>query len=167
MASSRGPRRGRAATMVRSTPAGRQPASARRVDDRREHVGAVDAGGRGRTGREDPTQVAQPGRPEQTIGHGMEGHVAIASGRPGAGHRRTRGRRGAGLAGTEAVAVVTDPGPPTDSGAIGRERGGDPGEVRGHGHLEIDGIAGNDMDRNATGLEQGGLVGPRASVRGR
>ena len=43
IASSRGPSRGGRATIVRSTLAGRQPASARRAHDRREQLGARDA----------------------------------------------------------------------------------------------------------------------------
>ena len=52
----------------------------------------------------------------------------------------------------------------TPGRADGRERDGGAGEIGGHGHLEVDRIAGNDMDRDSTGLEQGGLVGPRPSA---
>ena len=62
-------------------------------------------------GREEPAQVAQAGRPEQRVGDRVEGDVAV----------RVAGSRGApaisippsasGIAGSERMAVVTDPGP--------------------------------------------------------
>ena len=63
------------------------------------------------------------------------------------------------LARPERMRVVPDPGPSARDGS--GEQVGDASEVGGHGHLEIGGIAGNDMDGDSTGLQEGGLVGPR------
>ena len=64
---------------------------------------------------------------------------------------------------SERVAVVPDPGSP--GRARPAEQRSRPLEIGRDRHLEVGGIAGDDMDVDATRLEQGGLVGPRP-VRG-
>ena len=71
------------------------------------------------------------------------------------------------LAGSERVAVAAD------ARIVGRQRAGPRAAARlasrssGTRHLEVGGIAGDDMDGDSTGLQEGGLVGPGPSVGGR
>ena len=106
------PSRGRAATIVRSTPTGRQPASASRATTVREQLAAVDAGGRRGVGREQPAEVPEAGGAQQGVGDGVQDDVAV---------RVTVQARRAGdldaaqaqrLARPERMRVVADPGPP-------------------------------------------------------
>ena len=87
------------------------------------------------------------------------------SGRGGAGRPRSRSRRGQPVARPERMRVVAD-------AAAGRcrpfaEQERRASQVGGHRHLEVVRIAGDDMDRDGTGLEQGGLVRPRLRPVGR
>ena len=164
-ASPRGAGRGAAgaATIVRSTPAGRQPRVRRGATTTSARSSrAVDAGA---ASRRRPGTAAQGRRAR----------------RRRAAHRRAhagRRRRPSGRAAAERPAISM---PPSRSGSPGpngcascpipvRRRGDRAGEqvggareIGGHGHLEIGGIAGNDMDGDSTGLQEGGLIGPRPS----
>ena len=159
------PSRGRAATIVRSTPAGRQPAVGQPVDDRREHVRAVDAGGRRRSGRED----ADPGRPARppradasaTAWSATSPSRVADQARDAVEREPAEPQR---LAGTERMAVVADPGPPAAAAPSGASAAATRARSAGTVTLRLVGIAGNDMDRDSTGLQQGGLVGPRAGA---
>ena len=115
-------------------------------------------------GREEPAEVAQPGRAEQGIGQGVECDVTVGmAGQtrrardldPAQAQRRARPER---------VAVMADPGP----GRTPRHQDArHPIEIAGERHLEVAWIAGDDMDLDATGFEEGGLVGERVGAVGR
>ena len=66
-------------------------------------------------------------------------------------------------AGTERVAVVAE----ADAHGRRGERLFDPAQVVGQRHLEVRGFTGDRMDRDGTGLEQGGLVGELRGAIGR
>ena len=141
----------------RRAPAGRREPR----DDRREQLAAGDAARRRGVGREQPAEVAQPGRAQQRVGDRVERDVAVGVA------VQPRARRRSSM-------------PPSASGAPGpngwlscpipvrratrptrRERGLDAAQVGGQGHLEVARVAGDGMNRDATGLQQGGLIGPR------
>ena len=50
--------------------------------------------------------------------------------------------------------------PDRTAGPSGASRVADAGEIGGHGHLEVGRVAGDDVDGDSTGLQQGGLIGP-------
>ena len=62
-------------------------------------------------GREQASQVAEPGRPEQRVGDGVERDVAVGMAVQTRGSRRSRSRRAAAAPRSERVAVVADPRP--------------------------------------------------------
>ena len=79
IASSRAPRRGRAATIVRSTLAGapaRAPPSRSTTSASSSRAGDAARASRA-SGREEPTEVAEAGGAEQRIGDRMQGDVAV------------------------------------------------------------------------------------------
>ena len=124
---------------------------------------ARDAFGRPVVCREDAPEVAQGTRAQQGIGDGVKGDVAVGmsgqAGRPGDLDATQDQRR----AGPERVTVVTYPRP--GRAACCECRGGTT-EIAGKRHLEIAWIAGDDMDRDATGFQQRGLVGERRRAIG-
>ena len=56
---------------------GTSPAAADPLDHGRQERRAGDAPRRGGVGREEPAEVAEPGRAEQRVGHGVQGDVAV------------------------------------------------------------------------------------------
>ena len=108
IASEAAPSRGRAAMIVRSMLAGRQPAGFDPAADRRRPAARSPRPRRPVVGREEASEIAQRGRPEQGVGHGVEDDVAVG----------VAGQRGApGIAtpprcercpGPERMAVVAD-----------------------------------------------------------
>ena len=167
MSSSRSPSRGRAATIVTSTPAGRQPASARRATTVASSAPLVDAGGRrGPAGNRRP-RSPRPAAPEERVGDRMERDVAVGVAVQPRGARRSRSRRA-----RSGLARARTGGGPGRSRSVGRaggvaEQPRRACEVRGDGHLEVARIARDDMDGDSTGLQQRGLVGPVSSRRPR
>ena len=77
ISSRRAARRGRDATIVRSTEAGAHPAAATRSTTSASMTALAIPRGVSRAGREDAAQVAQAGRAEQRVGHGVERRVAV------------------------------------------------------------------------------------------
>jgi len=80
-----------------------------------------------------------------------------------------RGRAGAR---PERVLVVADPDPdgwprrPPNPPSVPASQGGrHPFEIVGQRHLEVGRVAGDGMDRDSTGLKQGGLVRSTCSAR--
>ena len=158
--------RGRAATMVRSTlptaPAGRGRRGAR---PRRASRPLAIPSGVARVRREQPTEVAEPGRAEQRVADRVQRDVAVrvaVETRRAVDRRCRRGRAGS-RARTDGCPARC---PTRDARATGEGRL-DPTEVGRQRHLEVARISGDDMDRDSTGLEQGGLVGPRLGAVGR
>ena len=145
---------------ARRSPARAFDASADLLDQDRAGDAARGAG----VGREQPSEVTQPGRPEQRVGDGVEHDVAVRVTGQGRGAGDLHAAQPQGLARPERMAVVADPRPDGASGAEGR---GHPPEIARERHLEVAGIAGHDMDRDATGFEEGGLVGERLGSVGR
>ena len=103
--------RGRAATIVRSIETGRQPAALDASADLGERSALAIPRGVRAVGREEPTEIAQTGRPEERVGDCVERDIAV---------RMTVEPRGAGdrdttehqrRAGSERMAVVPDAGP--------------------------------------------------------
>ena len=154
------PSRGRAAMIVRST-RGRTPARGRHqaFHDLGEELATGDARGRRRPGREDAARGRPaPAAPSSASHDGVEGDVAIGvAGEPGRALDRDAAQHER-RPGPERMRVVPDPG--TDRRTVGGQQGGHTGEIVGHGHLEIARVAGDGMDGDCTGLEQGGLIGP-------
>ena len=117
---------------------------------------------RPRIGREEAPEVAERGRPEQRVGHGVEQDVAVRMTGQGRARRRSRPRRGAtasrartdGCRGRSRSASSARP----SSAAAARRRSA--GRVT----LRLSGIARHDMDGDAGGLEQGRLVGERVGA---
>ena len=114
-------------------------------------------------GREQPSEIAQPGGAEERIGHRVEDDIPVrVAGEP----RRTVDRDPAedeGHPRAEGMEVVADADARWSRDRRARpatERRLDPGQVAGQRHLEVGGIAGDCMDGNCTGLQQGGLIGP-------
>ena len=143
----------------------RDPACARRSTTVANSSRAGDAARRRGPGREQPTEVAEPGGPEQGVGDRVEGDVAV---RVAVQPRRPRDldRRRAPAASPGPNGWLSSPVPTrsTRPRARGRrsprQRGLRPVEIGGHGHLEIGRFAGECMNGDFTGLQQGGLVGP-------
>ena len=138
----------------RAPPGGLDPAADLLDQQRARDARAASARRPGR-----PTEVAQRGRAEQRVGHGVEDDVAVrvAGQRRRARdldaaeverHRRARtgGCRGRCPSASRRVPARTV----AARCEIARQR-----------HLEVARIAWHDMDRDATGFEQGGLVGER------
>ena len=164
MASSRAPSLGRAPMTTMSIDEGESPTPASRARDlpeerRRWRCPSASAhrpgtGGPGRRGRRHPA-----GRRRRRAARRRRPSARRAGGRPG-----SRCRPGAG----------PGPGPngwlswpkPTRT-AAGRERLLGAAQVVGQRHLDVRGFAGDRMDGDSTGLEQGGLVGELRGVVGR
>ena len=110
-----------------------------------------------------PTEVAETGRPEQRVGEACSDDVAIGV--------TVEPRRASDLDAAEpqrlarAERMRSRPSPDRRIGLGSTEQRGRPLQIGGDRHLEVGGIAGDDMDGNSTGLQQGGLVGP-GPVRG-
>ena len=138
---------------ARRSPAGAFDASPDLVDQDRAGDAARGAG----VGREEPAEVAQPGGPEQRVGDGVEHDVAVRV--TGQGRRAVDldPAEAQGRARPERMAVVADPRP--DAVARAPRAAATRREIAGERHLEVAGIAGHDMDRDATGFQEGGFVG--------
>ena len=158
------PRRGRAATIVRSTDAGRQPAAATRSTDLGQELSAGDApvGSGCPPGRGDRDRPGR--RPRAARRRARGGRRRHRNGRRGAGRLDHDPAQREGLARPERVAVMPDP--DARRGRPGEHRF-DPAQVGGLGHLEVARVSGNDMDRDSTGLQEGGFVGPCLRAVGR
>ena len=148
------PRRDDRQVDVPTAPAGRGHAP----DDLGEQLARGDPLGRRGSGREEPAEVAEARGAEQRVADGVERDVAVGVAVQARRARRSRCRRA--RAGSRA----------RTGGCPGRSRRGTrgagegrlgPPEVVGQRHLEVARIAGDDMDRDSTGLQQRGLVGPR------
>ena len=143
---------------------GRSPARATRRDDlaraaRRSRcpagvAGRPGTGARGRPGR----------RAEQRVGDGVEGDVAVGVAVQPRRARITMPPSASGSPGPNGWLSWPMPDPAASRPAERRRR---PGEIRGQGHLEVARVTGDDMDRDGTGLQQGGLVGPGLGPVGR
>ncbi len=161
--------------IVTSTESGANPAARTRRDAFCDQLAAGDPGRRRRSGREDAPEIAEPGRAEQRVADRVEHHVAVGVAVEAGGRVDGDAPEGERRAGPERMPVVADPHarrrPPgadarRDPARVG-ERRLDPPEIVGQGHLEVGRFAGDRMDRDSTGLEQGGLVGPRPWPGGR
>ena len=163
MASRWGPRRGRAATIVRST-FGRPPADGPDpADDLVEHLAvAIPSRRLGSAGNTRPRspRPAAPSSASQTAWRAASpSECPWRRGAPSM--RRRRGR--AACPGRRDV-VLADP----DAGGARPARAAvGPREVGGQRHLEVARIPGDDMDRDSTGLEERGLIGEARFALGR
>ena len=164
MASRWSPSRGRAAMIVRSTLDGRQPAAARRSTTVASSSRLSMPAGRLGLGRGKASEVAEACRAEERVGDACSAtspsEWPCSRARPSISIPPSAQR----IARPEGMRVVADPGPASSRIGPARRRL-DAGKIGGQRHLEIRGIAGDDMDRDSTGLQQGGLVGPRLGVR--
>ena len=130
----------------------------RRTTSRRSSR-AGDPARRRRSGREEPAEVAEAGRAQERVGRWRGARRRRRSGRAAAARRRSTTPPSARpLAGAERMAVVADPG--ARCGRAGQRDAATRRRSAGQRHLEVAGIAGDDMDGDATGLQQRGLVGP-------
>ena len=102
-------------------------------------------------------QVAERGASQERVRHRVKRDVAVTvAGESGCSLERDAAQSERS-AGAERMAVVTESQP--DRRTPG-ERGSHPRQIVGHGHLEVSGVTGDDMDGNGTGLQQGGFIGP-------
>ena len=146
----------------RSTAAGRQPAAAGRRRPRPQERRAGDAARRAGSpaGKRRP-RSPRPAAPSRRVGDGVEGRRRRRNGRAAAGAPaiatppRASGRRPARTDGCPVPRPIRGGrrGAPDRAAASARS------QVVGHGHLEVGRLAGDGMDRDSTGLQQGGLVG--------
>ena len=118
----------------------------------------------GRAGREQAAEIAEPGRTQHRVGDSMQRDVAVrvaVQPRGPVDHDATERR---GTPRPERMAVLAD----ADAGrAVTGEGRLDPTEIGRLRHLDVARISGDDMDRDFTGLQQRGLVGPRLGSVGR
>ena len=111
------------------------------------------------------------GRAEQRVGDGVERHVAVRVAVQA--RRRRRSRRHRGRAARPArrdgcrhrARSGARPRAPREPRRPAERARGRPCEVLGHGHLEVRRFAGDRMDGDSSGLEQGGLIGELARRR--
>ena len=114
------PSRGRAAMIVTSTEAGRQPARRAGRATVAQQLAAGDPARRPVVGREEPAEVAQGRRPEQRVGDRVERDVAVrvavqprrAGDLDAAEHQRRRRARTGGCRGRSRSAIVGAPAEP-------------------------------------------------------
>ena len=121
--------------------------------------------GRRGSGREQPPEVAEAGRAEQRVGDRVERDVAVgvavearrAGDRDAAEDQRRCPARTGGCPGRCPTRIAA----PAAARSAASTRARSAGSVT----LRLVGFAGDRMDGNATGLEQGGLVGPGLAAR--
>ena len=158
--------RGRAATIVRSTEAAasRPPrrAAGRPRAARRWRCRAASARPAGKRRPRSPS----PAAPSSASRDRVERDIAVRMAVRGAAHRRSRPRQ-APAARRARTDGCRGPMPgPRPAPAAPSTSAGDAARSAGSGHLEVAWIAGDDMDVDATGFQQGGLIGERLGAVG-
>ena len=99
------------------------------------------------------------GRPEQRVRERMQDDVAIGVTMEPRRARDLEAAKPQRLARAERMRIASEPGP--SNGVRSDQQRGRPLQIGGDRHLEVGRIAGDDMNSDFTGLQQGGLIGPR------